>query len=321
MGKLVDGVWHDKDPINPTDGSGAFQRKDSAFRDWIEDRDGAKFPPETGRYHLYVAYACPWAHRALIMRSLKGLEEMISVSVVTPLMLEKGWSFSAEQPDHLFGVDHLHQIYQKADLAYTGKVTVPVLWDRVEGTIVSNESAEIIRMFNSAFDRLGANPGDYYPADLRDEIDTVNARIYDTVNNGVYRSGFARKQEAYEEAYDALFDTLDWLEDRLSENRYLMGSRITEADWRLFPTLFRFDPVYHGHFKCNRNRLIEFPNLWSYTRELYQWPGISETLNLAQTKQHYYGSHESVNPTRIVSKGPEIDYLAPHDRDRLKAAA
>jgi glutathionyl-hydroquinone reductase len=321
MGKLVDGVWHAKDPVNPTDGSGAFKRKDSSFRDRVEDRDGARFQPEPGRYHLYVAYACPWAHRTLIMRSLKGLEKMISVSVVTPLMLENGWTFSAEQPDHLFGLDHLHQIYQKADSSYTGKATVPVLWDKTEGTIVSNESAEIIRMFNSAFDRVGAKRGDYYPADLRGEIDAINERVYNTVNNGVYRSGFARTQEAYDEAFDALFDTLDWLEGRLSQSRYLMGSRITEADWRLFPTLFRFDPVYHGHFKCNRNRLIEFPNLWSYTRELYQWPGISKTLNLAQTKQHYYGSHESVNPTGIVPKGPEIDYLEPHDRDRLKAAA
>lgn len=321
MGKLVDGVWNTDETISPTDGSGAFQRQDSAFRNWIEDHDGARFPPEVGRYHLYVAYACPWAHRALIMRSLKGLQDMISVSVVTPLMLEKGWSFSPDQPDHLFGVDHIHQIYQKADPSYTGKATVPVLWDKVEGTIVSNESAEIIRMLNSAFDRIGAAPGDYYPAALRADIDAVNERIYETVNNGVYRCGFARKQQAYEAAFDALFETLDWLEDRLSHNRYLMGDRITEADWRLFPTLFRFDPVYHGHFKCNRNRLIEFPNLWAHTRELYQWPGIAETLDLAQTTQHYYGSHESVNPTGIVPKGPAIDFTTPHGRDARTAAA
>jgi putative glutathione S-transferase len=321
MGKLVGGVWHTDEPISPTDGSGAFQRKDSVFRDWIEDRAGARFKPEAGRYHLYVAYACPWAHRALILRRLKGLGNMISVSVVIPLMLENGWSFSVEQPDHLFGVDHIHQIYQKADPAYTGKATVPVLWDKTEGTIVSNESAEIVRMFNSAFDQLGAAPGDYYPADLRDEIDAVNNRIYETVNNGVYRCGFARTQEAYDTAFDSLFATFDWVEDRLSRSRYLIGDRLTEADWRLFPTLFRFDPVYHGHFKCNRNRLIEFPNLWAYSRELYQWPGIAETVDLLQTKQHYYGSHASLNATGIVPKGPEIDYLAPHDRDRLPAAA
>jgi putative glutathione S-transferase len=320
MGKLVDGVWHADDPVIPTDSSGAFRRRDSAFRDWIEDREGARFRPEPGRYHLYVAYACPWAHRALIMRSLKGLEAMISVSIVTPLMLERGWSFSADQPDHLFGADHLYQIYQKADPSYTGKVTVPTLWDRKEQTIVSNESAEIIRMFNSAFDRVGAAPGDFYPADMREGIDAVNARIYETVNNGVYRCGFARSQEAYDEAFDALFETLDWLEDRLSKNRYLMGERITEADWRLFPTLYRFDPVYQGHFKCNRQRLVEFPNLWGYTRELYQWPGIAGTTDLAQTKRHYYASHETVNPTRIVPKGPAIDYTTAHDRARLPAS-
>lgn len=321
MGKLMDGVWHSDDPVNPTDAGGAFQRKDSVFRDWIEDRPDARFQPEAGRYHLYVAYACPWAHRTLIFRSLKGLAEMIPVSVVEPLMLDKGWSFSQRQPDHLFGLDHLHQLYQKADAGYTGKVTVPTLWDKKEATIVSNESAEIVRMFNSAFDRLGARPGDYYPVELRDEIDAVNARIYETLNNGVYRCGFARSQEAYDAAYEALFDTLDWLEERLSRSRYLMGERITEADWRLFPTLFRFDPVYHGHFKCNRNRLIEFPNLWGYTRELYQWPGIAATTDLPQTKTHYYGSHERVNPTRIVPRGPEIDYTGPHGRDRLPAAA
>lgn len=320
MGKLVEGVWHTNDPVIPTDSSGAFRRRDSAFRDWIEDRRDARFRPEPGRYHLYVAYACPWAHRTLIMRALKGLEGMISVSTVTPLMLEQGWSFSAEQQDHLFGADHLYQIYQKADPSYTGKVTVPTLWDRKERTIVSNESSEIIRMFNSAFDRVGAAPGDFYPADLRGEIDAVNARVYETVNNGVYRCGFARSQEAYEQAFDALFETLDWLEERLSSNRYLMGDRITEADWRLFPTLFRFDPVYHGHFKCNRQRLIDFPNLWNYTLELYQWPGIAGTTDLAQTKQHYYASHETVNPTRIVPKGPAIDYTGPHDRARLPAA-
>jgi len=321
MGKLVDGIWDPSDSVSPTDEKGAFQRKESAFRDWVEDHEDARFQPEAGRYHLYVAYACPWAHRALIFRALKGLEDMISVSVVTPLMLDQGWSFSESQPDHLFGADHLHQIYVKADPGYTGKVTVPVLWDKKTGTIVSNESAEIIRMFNSAFDRIGARPGDFYPADLRQEIDAVNERVYHTVNNGVYRSGFAKTQEAYEEAYGELFETLDWLEDRLSRNRYLTGDRLTEADWRLFPTLVRFDPVYHNHFKCNRNKLVDFPNLWAFTRELYQVPGIAGTINLDQTKQHYYGSHESLNPTGIVPRGPAIDFAAPHGRERLQAVA
>jgi glutathionyl-hydroquinone reductase len=320
MGQLVDGVWQSGDVRGGTE-DGNFKRKESAFRDWIRDDPQARFQPEAGRYHLYVSYACPWAHRTLIFRKLKGLEGMIDVTVVDPLMLENGWQFTDDHPDTLHGAEYLHQVYTRADPKYTGKVTVPVLWDKKEGTIVNNESAEIIRMFNSAFDRVGAKPGDYYPDELAEEIDAVNDRVYETVNNGVYRTGFATKQKAYEAAFDDLFDSLDWLEDRLSTRRYLLGERVTEADWRLLPTLLRFDPVYHGHFKCNRNRVVDFPNLWSYTRELYQWGGVASTVHLDHIKTHYYGSHRTVNPTGIVPKGPRIDFAAPHNRDRLKSAA
>ncbi|MEQ8586517.1 MAG: glutathione S-transferase family protein [Thalassobaculaceae bacterium] len=320
MGQLVDGVWKSGDVRGATE-DGNFKRTESAFRDWIRDDASARFQPEAGRYHLYVSYACPWAHRTLFFRRLKGLEGMIGVTVVDPLMLENGWQFSDDHPDTLNGAEYLHQVYTRADPDYTGKVTVPVLWDKKESTIVSNESAEIIRMFNSAFDRIGAKPGDYYPADLAEEIETVNARIYETVNNGVYRAGFATKQKAYQDAFSDLFDTLDWLEGRLSKQRYLLGERVTEADWRLLPTLLRFDPVYHGHFKCNRNRIVDFPNLWGYTRELYQWPGVAATVHLDHIKAHYYGSHHTVNPTGIVPSGPSIDFTGPHGRDRLRSAA
>lgn len=315
MGQLIDGGWQAGD-VRPKTPDGQFRRKASAFRDWIEDRPGARFRPEAGRYRLYVSLACPWAHRTLIFRALKGLGDMIGVTVVHPVMLEQGWSFADPHADPLFGAAHLHQIYSRADPAYTGRVTVPVLWDTVEGTIVNNESSEIIRMFNSAFDAVGAAPGDYYPAASRGEIDAINRRVYETVNNGVYRCGFATIQDAYEQAFDALFDSLDWLEDILSRQRYLLGDRITEADWRLFPTLARFDPVYHGHFKCNRDRLTDFPNLWAYTRALYQWPGVAETVDLAHIKRHYYASHRSINPTGIVPKGPLVDFTEPHDRGR-----
>ncbi len=320
MGQLVDGVWT-KEDLRGRPKDGAFARKPSAFRNWIQDLPDAEFQPEPARYHLYVSYACPWAHRALIYRRLKGLEDMIGVTAVDPLMLDNGWSFSAENPDPLLAATHLHELYTSADPHYTGRVTVPVLWDKREGTIVSNESSEIIRMFNSAFDGIGARAGDYYPADLADQIDPVNERIYETVNNGVYRAGFATTQEAYEKAFDALFETLDWLEARLADQRYLVGDRVTEADWRLLPTLLRFDPVYVGHFKCNRTRLVDFPNLWAYTRELYQWPGVADTTSFDHIKRHYYASHRSVNPTGIVPKGPDIDFAEPHDRHRLPAAA
>jgi glutathionyl-hydroquinone reductase len=328
MGLLIDGVWHDRWYDTGSTG-GRFVRKDSRFRNWVT-ADGAPgpsgeggFKAEPGRYHLYVSLACPWAHRTLIFRRLKGLEGMIGVSVVHWHMGEQGWSFE-EAPgatgDRLHGSRYLHEVYTRAEPGYTGRVTVPVLWDQRRGTIVSNESSEIIRMLNSAFDGVGAKPGDYYPAALRAEIDRVNERVYATVNNGVYRAGFATTQEAYDEAVTELFASLDWLEDRLSRQRYLAGGRVTEADWRLFTTLLRFDPVYHGHFKCNLRRLVDYPNLWAYARELYQWPGVAGTVNLEHIKRHYYGSHRTVNPTGIVPKGPLLDLDAPHGRERLRAA-
>lgn len=324
MGKLVDGHWVDQWYDTKSSG-GRFERKASQFRNWITV-DGAPGPTgdgdfgaEPGRYHLYVSYACPWAHRALIFRALKGLVDMVSVSVVHWHMAENGWEFrkaDGATGDPIHNADFLHQVYTAADPHYTGRVTVPTLWDRKRGTIVSNESAEIIRMFNSAFDGVGARAGDYYPADLRGDIDAINARIYDTVNNGVYRAGFATSQDAYEEAVTALFATLDELEQRLGRNRYLTGDRLTEADWRLFTTLVRFDPVYVGHFKCNIRRLADYPNLWAYTRELYQIPGVAETVHMDHIKKHYYVSHDTINPTGVVPVGPDVDFLAPHGRDR-----
>jgi glutathionyl-hydroquinone reductase len=312
MGLLVGGVWQDQWYDTASTG-GRFQRQQSQFRHWITVDGASGFPAEPGRYHLYVSYACPWAHRTLIFRALKGLEDAISVAVVQPLMLENGWEL-AEGADPVNGARYLYEIYQKASPDYTGRVTVPTLWDTRTQTIVNNESADIIRMFNNAFDESGSDPFDYYPAELRDEIDQVNERIYTTVNNGVYRAGFATSQDAYEEAYDALFATLDWIEDRLSRHRYLVRNCITEADWRLFTTCVRFDAVYYSHFKCNRRRLVDYPNLWATIRELYQIPGVAETVNLGHIKLHYYGSHKTVNPTGIVPKGPDIDFAAQHRR-------
>jgi putative glutathione S-transferase len=329
MGLLIDGQWHDKWYDTGKTG-GRFVRQDSAFRSWITP-DGAPgptgtggFEAEAGRYHLYVSLACPWAHRTLIFRKLKGLEDMVSVSVVNPLMLDRGWTFepgAGVVPDELNGAQYLHEVYTKADSAYSGRVSVPVLWDKATGTIVNNESSEIIRMFNSAFDGVGAAGPDFYPEALREEIDSINGPIYETVNNGVYRAGFATAQAAYEEAVTALFETLDMLEARLSGQRYLAGDRITEADWRLFTTLVRFDPVYVGHFKCNIRRLVDYPNLWGHTRELYQVPGVAETVNFDHIKGHYYRSHLTINPTGIVPAGPALDFTAPHGRDHLKRAA
>lgn len=323
MGLLVDGVWRDQWYENTKGGD--FVRTKTAFRNWVT-ADGAPgptgtggFAAEAGRYHLYVSYACPWAHRALIFRALKGLEEIIGVSVVHPEMLSEGWTFDLDfdgaTGDRLHGLRFLREIYTRADPGISGRVTVPVLWDTKTNTIVSNESAEIIRMFNSAFDRLTGDTQDFWPAPLRDDIEPVNARIYDTVNNGVYKAGFATKQGAYDGAVAALFDSLDWIEERLSHKRYLMGDHLTEADWRLFTTLIRFDTVYHGHFKCNRRRIADYPNLWGYTRELYQWPGVAKTVRMDHIAHHYYYSHDMVNPTRIVPIGPELDLLAPHGRD------
>lgn len=312
MGQLVDGVWKDEWYDTKTS-RGRFVRSDAQFRNWVTADSSSGFQAEAGRYHLYTADACPWAHRTLIFRLLKGLEGMISVSTVDPLMLENGWTFS-NGADGVNGSRYMYEVYLKADPKYSGRVTVPVLWDKARHTIVSNESSEIIRMFNSAFDGIGAKPGYYYPAHLRGEIDAINARIYSGINNGVYKCGFATTQAAYEGAFDALFDTLDWLEDLLSKRRYLAGDVITEADWRLFATLVRFDAVYFGHFKCNRQRLVDFPNLWAYTRELYQIPGVAATVYLDRTKEHYYGSHKTINPTGIIPKGPDIDFLEQHGR-------
>ncbi|NND43361.1 MAG: glutathione S-transferase family protein [Silicimonas sp.] len=328
MGQLVDGNWETGD--TPSKKSGKFERAETTFRNWITP-DGAAgpsgdgdFPAEAGRYHLYVSNACPWAHRTLIFRALKDLDDMVSVSVVHPDLLDDGWSFETGFPgatgDTLYGLDYLREIYLKANPEISGRVTVPVLWDKDRETIVSNESAEIIRMFNSAFDGLTGNDLDFWPEDLREAMEPVNARIYNTLNNGVYRSGFARSQSAYDEAVSELFDTLDWLEDRLSSNRYLMGDRITEADWRLAVTLFRFDLVYHTHFKCNRLFVREMPAVWAYTRELYQWPGVAQTVHFDHFVRHYHYSHESVNPHRIIPINPLLDWAEPHGREALTGA-
>ncbi len=324
MGQLVDGVWHDVWYDTKSTG-GAFKRAQAKFRNWIT-ADGSAgpsgaggFPAQSGRYHLYVSYACPWAHRTLVFRVLKGLEDHISISAVHPDMLTDGWTFETDDKgatgDTLYGLPFARDIYFKADPAMSGRVTVPILWDKERETIVSNESSEIIRMFNSAFNDITGNTDDYWPEEMRDAIAPVNDRIYDTFNNGVYRSGFATTQAAYEAAVGPLFDTLEWLELRLSESRYLMGDTLTEADWRLWTTLVRFDPVYHTHFKCNRNYLRDYPNLWGYTRELYQIPGIAATVNMDHIVRHYHFSHETINPHRIIPINPQLNFAAPHGRD------
>jgi len=325
MGLLQNGQWVDQWYDTESTG-GRFVRKLPQFRSWIT-ADGsagasgdAGFKAEPGRYHLYVSHACPWAHRTLIFRALKGLEDMIAVSTVHWYMADKGWTFQSGDgvvPDPVHNAEFMHQIYTAAMPDYSGRVTVPVVWDKKTNTIVSNESPEIIRMFNSAFDDVGAKPGDYYPEALQTEIDSLNERIYESVNNGVYKCGFATTQEAYEEALHPLFDTLDWLDQRLSSQRYLTGSTITEADWRLFTTLIRFDPVYVGHFKCNIRRIADYANLSEYVRDLYQQPGIAETVNMEHIKNHYYASHESINPSRVIPVGPEIDFTAKHNRTRF----
>lgn len=325
MGLLIDGVWSDE-ASDSRNKKGQYNRRDSQFRNWVT-ADGQPGPSgiggfiaEPGRYHLYISHACPWAHRTIIMRALKGLNDHISISAVHWLMRENGWNFQSGLgviPDPIGKADFMYQVYLRADDKYTGRVTVPVLWDKKQNTIVSNESSEIIRMLNSAFDDCGALPGDYYPTDLRTEIDTVNERIYNTLNNGVYRCGFSTTQSAYEDAVEPLFATLDWLEERLTNQRYLFGSQLTEADIRLLPTLLRFDPVYVGHFKCNKRRIVDYPNLWGFTRDLYQRPEIRETVNFQHIKNHYYQSHPHVNPTGIVPAGPDIDFDAPHERASL----
>ncbi|OCJ11410.1 glutathione-dependent reductase [Rhizobium sp. AC27/96] len=329
MGMLVDGIWHDV-WYDTKETKGHFQRAASQFRNWITP-DGAAgptgaggFKAEAGRYHLYVSLACPWAHRTLIFRKLKKLEDLISVSIVDPLMLENGWEFKGKDGgtiDPLFGAKALWEIYVKADPHYSGRVTVPVLWDKQAGTIVNNESAEIIRMFNSAFDELTGSKDDFYPENLRADIDALNTLVYDTVNNGVYKAGFATTQDAYEENARRIFETLDTLEKRLSTKRYLFGEHLTEADWRLFTTLVRFDAVYVGHFKCNIRRIADYPNLSAYLRDLYQVAGVAETVNLVHIKHHYYRSHKTINPTGIVPIGPELDLDRPHGREQLSKAA
>lgn len=329
MGLLVEGRWVDRWYDTASTG-GRFVRKPSSFRGWITP-DGGPGPDgqpavkaEPGRFRLYVSYACPWAHRTLIVRALKGLEAMIPVSVVHWRMLDDGWTFEDGPgviPDPVFGARFLHEIYTASDPGYSGRVTVPVLFDTVERRIVNNESSDIIRILDTAFDHLGARPGGFRPAALAAEIDALNARIYDRVNNGVYRAGFATTQEAYEEAVVPLFETLDELEHRLATRRYLFGDRLTEADIRLLPTLIRFDAVYVGHFKCNIRRLVDYPNLWAFTRDLCQRPEIAATINLDHARRHYYESHRTINPTGIVPVGPRIDFTAPHGRERIGALA
>ncbi len=314
MGKLVEGVWHDVWYDTKANG-GKFVREDAGFRDWIKTDSEAVFQPESGRYHLYVSLACPWAHRTLIFRKLKGLEPHIDVTVVCPDMLSQGWQMGLPEP--LFGHTRMHQIYTQAKPDYTGRVTVPVLWDKKTNTIVSNESSEIIRMFNSAFNDLTGNHDDYYPEPLRRVIDEWNDYIYPNVNNGVYRCGFATSQEAYEEAFESLFSALDKIDAHLATHRYLAGNKITEADWRLFTTLVRFDAVYVGHFKCNKQRIADYVNIQGYLKELYQIDGIADTTDFYHIKRHYYFSHTGINPTQVVPKGPDLDFSSPHQREMI----
>jgi glutathionyl-hydroquinone reductase len=325
MGHLVDGVWQDEQHAQRTTG-GRFVRPTTRFRNWITEDGSAGptgeggFPAARGRYHLYVSLACPWAHRTLIMRKLRGLDEIISISVTEPLYGPHGWWFGTSPgtiPDTVNGARELGEIYLRADPKYTGRVSVPVLWDKERRTIVNNESAEIIRMLNGAFGRFTNVRTDYYPAALRAEVNRINTLTYENVNNGVYRAGFATTQEAYEEAFRAVFAALDEIEARLARQRYLASNETTEADWRLFPTLIRFDAVYYSHFKCNLRRIIDYPNLSNYLRDLYQQPGVAETVNLDHIKRHYYGSQRHVNPTGIVPVGPALDFSAPHDRGRF----
>ncbi|HCG9900433.1 TPA: glutathione S-transferase family protein [Vibrio parahaemolyticus] len=314
MGKLVEGVWHDVWYDTKANG-GKFVREDAGFRDWIKNDSEAVFQPESGRYHLYVSLACPWAHRTLIFRKLKGLEPHIDVTVVCPDMLSQGWQMGLPEP--LFGHTRMHQIYTQAKPDYTGRVTVPVLWDKKTNTIVSNESSEIIRMFNSAFNDHTGNHDDYYPEPLRGVIDEWNDYIYPNVNNGVYRCGFATSQEAYEEAFESLFSALDKIDAHLATHRYLAGNKITEADWRLFTTLVRFDAVYVGHFKCNKQRIADYVNIQGYLKELYQIDGIADTTDFYHIKRHYYFSHTGINPTQVVPKGPDLDFSSPHQREMI----
>ena len=311
MGLLVNGRWHDR-WYDTKQSGGRFIRGDAQFRHQVEEAADARFPLASGRYHLYISMACPWAHRTLIFRVIKGLQRVISVSGVLPLMGADGWVLDPQDPGPLAGISFLHEVYTQADSTYSGRVTVPVLWDKERGEIVNNESSEIIRMFNGVFAQIGdrLDVSDSYPRAHQAEIDAVNARVYGTINNGVYRAGFATTQVAYDEAVVALFDSLDWLEQRLDGRTYLVGDSATEADWRLFTTLVRFDPVYHGHFKCNRRRLADYPRLTGLVRRLCAVEGVRETMDLRHAQQHYYGSHLSINPTGIIPIGPDYDLSA-----------
>ncbi|ALU45877.1 glutathione S-transferase family protein [Pseudoalteromonas rubra] len=322
MGRLIEGKWHDV-WYDTKSNQGKFKREDAQLRNWITADGNAGptgdsgFKAESGRYHLYVSLACPWAHRTLIFRRLKQLEAHIDVSVVSPDMLEHGWTFdktTGSSGDSLFAQDYMHQLYTRNKADYSGRVTVPVLWDKHTQRIVSNESSEIIRMFNSAFNELTGNTDDYYPEALRQDIDDINEFVYHKINNGVYKAGFATDQVAYEEAVQALFEALEQLEQKLSKQRYLVGDTLTESDWRLFTTLIRFDSVYHGHFKCNLKQIEDYPNLAGYIRELYQWPNVAETVDFYHIKRHYYFSHTMINPTQVVPVGPDINYSQPHQR-------
>jgi len=317
-GALVNGEWKTERQWQNTDGR--FVRSTTSFRDRVTADGCSGFPAEAGRYHLYVAWACPWAHRTAMMRTLKGLEDVVGLSAAGSFMGEDGWAFHDEPgviPDSVNGAHYLREVYTKADPDYTGRVTTPILWDKETGTIVNNESREIVRMLDTEFGEFATSDANFFPEDLRDDIEAAIDAIYEPVNNGVYRSGFATKQEAYDEAVTEVFDALDHWEEILASRRYLCGDRITEADWCLFPTLVRFDPVYHGHFKCNLRRIVDYPNLWGYLKDLYQQPGVAGTVNMDHIKKHYYGSHESINPTRIVPKGPVLDFTEPHGREIL----
>ena len=324
MGLLVDGHWSDDDNIRNEEGK--FIRPESSFRNWITSDGGPGptgelgFAAEAGRYHLYITHNCPWAYRTAMFRRVKGLEDIISISIGGASFKDQGWTFNEEPgalPDAVNNIYYLHELYTKADPKYTGRVTVPVLWDKKSETIVNNESSEIIRMFNSAFDKITHNKLDFYPESLRNQIDEINAIVYKNINNGVYRAGFATTQNAYEEAYNNLFMTLDKLEERLGERRYLTGEKLTEADWRLFSTLIRFDVVYYTHFKCNKRHIFDYPNLWNFTLELYQYPGISSLTTFEHIKRGYYGLMPKINPSEIVAKGPDIDFNQPHDRGKF----
>jgi glutathionyl-hydroquinone reductase len=317
-GAFVEGEWKTERQWKNTDGR--FVRQATSFRDWITADGSSGFAAEAGRYHLYIAWACPWAQRTAIMRRLKGLEDVVGLSAVGSFMGEEGWAFYDEPgviPDNVNGARYLREVYAKADPRYTGRVTTPVLWDGETGTIVNNESREIVRMLDTEFEGFAATDADFFPKDLHDRIDDTIDLIYEPINNGVYRSGFAATQEAYDEAVTEVFEALDLWEDILTSRRYLCGERITEADWCLFPTLVRFDSVYYGHFKCNLRRIVDYPNLWGYLKDLYQQPGVAETVNMDHIKKHYYRSHASINPTRIVPKGPILDFEEPHGRERL----